>query len=232
MTTGKDEGTVNTSAEMSTVQCVPNQLPKSNNTKKERKRPAHKLLKANRAKFRKLACDGPSCVCASCHKLCYASHGTFSKDGNGVLGCIKQDVAAKSLVVLHQMSIIFEVQKISGTAFENSMEVSNVLKELKGCNSLEEGLISRVTPFMKLVVLPRRRQRAIKVQVIIFSIPMKNTVDQLPRPADDNGIVYVQEADGGLYNGENVLAQSNVEELAETAATLLEDDNDANGAIS
>ena len=130
------------------------------------------------------------------------------------------------------MSIIFEVQKMPGTALENSMEVSNVLKELKGLNSLEEGLISRVTPFMKLVVLPRRRQRAIKVQVIIFSIPMKNTVDQLPRPADDNGIVYVQEADGGLYNGENVLAQSNVEELAETAATLLEDDNDANGAIS
>ena len=41
-----------------------------------------------------------------------------------------------------------------------------------------------------------------------------------------------KEADGGLYNGENFLAQSNVEELADTAATLLVDDDDANCAIS
>ena len=149
LTTGKDEGTVNTSAEMSTVQCVPNQLPKSNNTKKERKRPAHKLLEANRAKFRKLACDGPSCVCASCHKLCYASHGTFSKDGNGVLGCIKQDVAAKATWFCTRCLSSLKCKKIPGTALENNMQVSEVPKELKGLNSLEERLISRVTPFME-----------------------------------------------------------------------------------
>ena len=41
----------------------------------------------------------------------------------------------------------------------------------------------------------------------------------------------MEEADGGLYNGENFIAQENMEDLADVAPTLLED-VDASGAIS
>ena len=40
-----------------------------------------------------------------------------------------------------------------------------------------------------------------------------------------------EEADGGLYNGENFISQENMEDLADVAPTLLED-YDASGAIS
>ena len=67
------------------------QLIKADITEKKRKHSAHhnKLLETNRAKFRKVACEGPSCVCTSCHKLCYQMHGKFSKDGNEFVDFIK-----------------------------------------------------------------------------------------------------------------------------------------------
>ena len=46
---------------------------------------------------------------------------------------------------------------------------------------------------MKLVLLPRGGQRAISGQVINFPSPMENISDQLPRPAEDGDIVYVQQ---------------------------------------
>ena len=171
------------------------QLIKADITEKKRKHSAHhnKLPETNRAKFRKVACEGPSCVCTSCHKLCYQMHGKFSKDGNEFVDFIKLEspVDKKTWFCTRCISSLKE-RDIPGNALDNNMRVSEVPKELQGLNSLEERLISRVTPFMKLVVLPRGRQRAIRGQVINFPTPMTNTVDQLPRPAEDTDIVYVQ----------------------------------------
>ena len=171
------------------------QLIKADITEKKRKHSAHhnKLPETNRAKFRKVACEGPSCVCTSCHKLCYQMHRKFSKDGNEFVDFIKLEspVDKKTWFCTRCISSL-KKRDIPGNALDNNMRVSEVPKELQGLNSLEERLISRVTPFMKLVVLPRGRQRAIRGQVINFPTPMTNTVDQLPRPAEDTDIVYVQ----------------------------------------
>ena len=192
-----EEGTMKDDLEMESIplKCVlktdVKPLPKSHNTKKVTKRPAHdKVLEANRTKFRKLSCEGPSCVCASCHKLCYETHGTFAKDDfKDVMQLVD---GADATWYCNRCLSSLKRKKIPGTALNNSMRVSEVPKELRGLNSLEERLISRVTPFMKLVVLPRGHQRAIRGQVINFPTPMTNTVDQLPRPAEDSDIVYVQ----------------------------------------
>ena len=197
LTADSEESTMKADLEMEStpLNCVPKMdvkpLPKSDNAKKVTKRPAHnKVLEANRTKFRKLSCDGPSCVCASCHKLCYETHGTFAKDD--FKDVMKLNDAADATWLCNRCLSSLKSKKIPGTALNNNMRVSEVPKELRGLNSLEERLISRVTPFMKLVVLPRGHQRAIRGQVINFPTPMTNTVDQLPRPAEDSDIVYVQ----------------------------------------
>ena len=60
------------------------------------------------------------------------------------------------------------------------MSVSPIPQELQGLNSLEERLIARVAPFMKLVLLPRGGQRGITGQVINFPSPMTEVLNQLP----------------------------------------------------
>ena len=119
-------------------------------------------------------------MCASCHKLCHQTHGKFSKDDNEFVNFIKLDAAVddETWFCTRCLSSL-KKKKIPGTALDNNMRISEVPKELQGLDSLEEPLISRVTPFMKLVVLPRGCQRAIRGQVINFPIfPMTHTVDR------------------------------------------------------
>ena len=115
------------------------------------------------------------------------------KDGNEFVDFIKLEspVDEETRFCTRCISSLKKME-IPGIALDNNMQVSEVPKELQGLNSLEERLILRVTPFMKLVVLPRGHQRAIRGQVINFPTPMTNTVDKLPRPAEDTDIVYVQ----------------------------------------
>ena len=116
-----------------------NQLTKSDNTKKKRKHSAHhnKLPETNRAKFRKVACEGSSCVYASCHKLCYQMHGKFSKDGKEFVDFMRLGSAVdEEAWFFTRCPASLKKKKIPGTALDNKMQVSEVPTELQGLNSL------------------------------------------------------------------------------------------------
>jgi len=70
------------------------------------------------------------------------------------------------------------------------MRVSAIPPELSSLNNMEKRLISRVQPFMKLVVLPYG-QRALKGQTINFPVNTSEICQSLPKTLDDAGIVLI-----------------------------------------
>ena len=60
---------------------------------------------------------------------------------------------------------------------------------------MEEHLISKATVFMKMVILPRGGQRAVRGQVINFPSDVDGIVSQLPCPPSCGDIIYVQRLD-------------------------------------
>ena len=194
-----DETTVTGFAQLPLVKGVslntPSLTTKSEVTKNPRKcSTSHRTIaEANRAKFRKVAVEGPSCVCSLCNKLCYQIHGTFAKQGMELPDFMQFNASEEDEIWLFtRCQSPLNRKKIPSCALVNNMHISEVPKELQGLNSLKERLISRITPFMKLVVLPRGHQREIRGQVINFPTPISNTIDQLPRPVEDTDIIYVQ----------------------------------------
>ena len=194
-----DETTVTGFAQLPLVKGVslntPSLTTKSEVTKNPRKcSTSHRTIaEANRAKFRKVAVEGPSCVCSLCNKLCYQIHGTFAKQGMELPDFMQFNASEEDEIWLcTRCQSSLKRKKILSCALVNIMRVSEVPKELQGLNSLEERLIFHITPFIKLIVLPRGHQRAIRGQVINFSTSMTNTVGQLPRPVEDTDIIYVQ----------------------------------------
>ena len=90
----------------------------------------------------------------------------------------------------------------SGSQF-NRMKVAEIPSVLIGLNTLEQQLISKATVLMKMVILPRGGQRAVRGQVINFFSNVDSTVSQLPRLPNGENIVYVQtpESGGSESNG-------------------------------
>ena len=86
-------------------------------------------------------------------------------------------------------------KKIPAASQFNDMKVAKVPLALRELNTLEERLISKATVFMKIVILPRGGQRAVRGQVINFPSDVDGIVSQLPRPPSGEDIVYVQRPD-------------------------------------
>ena len=86
-------------------------------------------------------------------------------------------------------------KKIPAASQFNDMKVAKVPSALRELNTLEEHLISKATVFMKIVILPRGGQRAVRGQVINFPSDVDGIVSQLPRPPSGEDIAYVQRPD-------------------------------------
>ena len=150
---------------------------------------------SNRDKFLRAICNGPSCACFACLKLCYKenAHLCSSEDANK----LTSHVTGNSQFVTtewfcNRCISALNRKKIPSTSRWNRMSTASVPKELQDLNSMEERLIARVAPFMKLVLLPRGGQRGITGQVINFPSPMTEVLNQLPRPATGSDIVYIK----------------------------------------
>ena len=127
-----EESTKNNSVEMPSVISQPIEVMNKSDKKKEGKRRAHNTLpEANRAKFRNVACEGPSFVCVSCHILCYQTHGTFLEVDKHFLDFIELGAATEEAWFCTRCQSSLKRRKIPGTALANNMRVSEVPKELK-----------------------------------------------------------------------------------------------------
>ena len=156
-------------------------------------------ISGNLVKFRKAIMEAPSNKCFSCKKLHYGRLG----------GTIPWDEASKMLEVVNlsvddsvgqlwfcnKCKKSLQQKKIPAASQFNDMKVAKVPLALRELNTLEERLISKATVFMKMVILPRGGQRAVRGQVINFPSDVDGIVSQLPRPPSGEDIVYVQRPD-------------------------------------
>ena len=142
-------------------------------------------ISGNLVKFRKAIMEAPSNECFSCKKLHYGRLG----------GMISWDEACKMLEVVNlsvddsvgqlwfcnKCKKSLQQKKVPAASQFNNMKVAKVPSALRELN----------TVFMKMVILPRGGQRAVRGQVINFPSDVDGIVSRLPRPPSGEDVVYV-----------------------------------------
>ena len=157
-------------------------------------------ISSNLVKFRKAILEAPSNKCFSCKKLHYSRLGGMiawdevSRMLEGVVN-LSVDDSVGQLWFCNKCKKSLQRKKIPAGSQFNNMKVAKVPSVLRELNTLEERLISKATVFMKMVILPRGGQRAVRGQVINFPSDVDGIVSQLPRPPSGEDIVYVQRPD-------------------------------------
>ena len=153
----------------------------------------------NLVKFRKAILEAPSNKCFSCKKLHYGRLGGMipCDEASEVLEVVNLslDDSVGQLWFCNKCKKLLQQKKIPAASQFNDMKVAKVPSALRELNTLELRLISKATVFMKMVILPRGGQRAVRGQVINFPSDVDGIVSQLPRPPSGEDIVYVQRPD-------------------------------------
>ena len=156
-------------------------------------------ISGNLVKFRKAILEAPSNKCFSCKKLHYDRlGGTIAWDEAGKMlevVNLSVDDSVGQLWFCNKCKKSLQQKKVPAASQFNNMKVAKVPSALRELNNLEEHLIAKATVFMKMVILPRGGQRAVRGQVINFPSDVDGIVSQLPRPPSGEDIVYVQRPD-------------------------------------
>ena len=156
-------------------------------------------ISGNLVKFRKAILEAPSNKCFSCKKLHYGKLGEMIAwdEANKMLEVVNLSVdnSVGQLWFCNKCKRSLQQKKVPAESQFNNMKVAKVPSALRELNTLEERLIAKATVFMKMVILPRGGQRAVRGQVINFPSDVDAIVSHLPRPPSGEDIVYVQRPD-------------------------------------
>jgi len=82
--------------------------------------------------------------------------------------------------------------KLPEESVTNNMHLDEIPAELKCLNSLEQHLIARHVPFMKLLCLPRGRQRACHGPCVSVPVNTTDVTNLLPRNECDDKMIRVK----------------------------------------
>ena len=74
----------------------------------------------------------------------------------------------KTVWFCNRCKSLLQRKNIPAVSQFNKMKVVDIPSVLMGLNTLEQRLISKATVFMKMVILPRGGQRAVRGQVIFL----------------------------------------------------------------
>ncbi|XP_041961680.1 uncharacterized protein LOC121719960 [Alosa sapidissima] len=167
--------------------------------------------------FRQEVSCGPEYVCSVCHRLlfrkqvvkckrhCYERKGAevtalanrcitlqYVCDVECEQKCNFSDSPSSKLWICHTCHRKILGGKLPEESVTNNMHLDDIPAELKCLNSLEQHLIARHIPFMKLLCLPRGRQRACHGPCV--SVPVNNAgvTNILPRNECDDKMIRVK----------------------------------------
>ncbi|KAF9404707.1 hypothetical protein HW555_014208 [Spodoptera exigua] len=115
---------------------------------------------------------------------------------------LPQEVAVlEKNIVCSRCSTTIKKRKVPSQAYWNNMEVISLPPELADLTDVEQRLLSRVVPFMKIIKLQNRfSQSWCRGQVILFAQDVVEAAEQLPLPLAQAGIVVLFETRDNLPN--------------------------------
>ena len=153
----------------------------------------------------KLECKKqPVYICTSCHRLLWEK--SFQKftienycDINTKIRNLvlheKYRISSVngSIYICHNCHRTLKSGKVPGQSKANCMDLEEVPDELKDLNNMEMHMICKRILFMKLVKLPRGKQKGIKGAAVIFPADLRPACNLLPRIPADAHIIKVKE---------------------------------------
>ena len=162
--------------------------------------------------FHDVICKGPTEVCDSCNKLFYEVKTTHVSDKwLHLISPLLPDNATMISTCANCLKFL-KLGKLPPCCALNNLKVPEMPHQLLNLNTIEERMLARVHPYMKLVVLPHG-QRAINGQVINFPSNIEQQVSRFT----SHGIIIVK-AD----NGTNIPRQyvANIQKVKQGLAWL------------
>ncbi|KAF9404275.1 hypothetical protein HW555_014427 [Spodoptera exigua] len=113
----------------------------------------------------------------------------------------KKILYPKQKMFVHVALTTIKKRKVPSQAYWNNMEVISLPPELADLTDVEQRLLSRVVPFMKIIKLQNRfSQSWCRGQVILFAQDVVEAAEQLPLPLAQAGIVVLFETRDNLPN--------------------------------
>ena len=165
--------------------------------------------------FRALVKEGPVFVCTSCHRLMYRENVTifnkldYNKCDETLLNrCVSGYLHSDNREYICQTcQWNLKRNKLPAQSIGNALQLDPIPDELQNLSALESMLISKRVPFMKVLALPRGKQRAIHGCVINVPINPEETYSVLPRLPSSSSMITVKLKRKLQYRG-HVIKQS------------------------
>ena len=144
--------------------------------------------------------EGPVFVCTSCHRLMYRENvkifnqSDYSKCEEALLNrCISGYLHSDNKQYICQTcQWNLKRNKLPAQSVGNALQLDAIPDELQNLSALESMLISKRVPFMKVLALPRGKQRAIHGCVVNVPVNPEETYSVLPRLPSSSSIITVK----------------------------------------
>ncbi|XP_062409039.1 uncharacterized protein LOC134100005 [Sardina pilchardus] len=170
-------------------------------------------------RFRQEVSRGPEYTCSVCHRILFRKQVVECKrqnyeskraevaalanrcitlqylhvcDVECAQKCHLSDSPSSKLWICHTCHRKILGGKLPEESVTNNMHLDDIPAELKCLNSLEQHLIARHIPFMKLLCLPRGRQRACHGPCVSVPVNNANVTNILPRNECDDKMIRVK----------------------------------------
>ncbi len=162
--------------------------------------------------FKEKISSGPEYVCAVCHRSCFKTQVKHCNKNKYLqisteVGCIAEkcitlnylhkcnkmckqhcvhkNSTAESLWICHTCDRKICEGKIPAESVANNLALDPIPNELNSLNSLEQHLIAKNIPFMKMLALPRGGQNGVHGPVTCVPSNVTEVVNVLPRTEND-----------------------------------------------
>ncbi|XP_073681681.1 uncharacterized protein [Garra rufa] len=201
--------------------------------------------------FKQKISSGPEYVCAVCHRCCFKTQVKHCNKNKYFLkstevGCIaekcitlnylhkcnkhcRQDCVyknspAESLWICHTCDRKVCEGKMPAESVANNLALDPIPSELNCLNSLEQHLIAKNIPFMKMLALPRGGQNGVHGPVTCVPSNVTEVVNLLPRAENDDLMIRVKLKRKLTYKGHYDYKFVHIEKI-KTALSYLKQNN-------
>ena len=150
--------------------------------------------------FKSAVQHGPSYICVSCNRLLYKTTVTkydasqYKDMPDEILSICITDITTFDEVkyICSACKVSLKKNQIPLLSVGNNLWLHEIPAVLKDLNALEVTFIARRIPFMKLLALPRGKQRSVHGCVVNIPVEPEQSVSILPRVPSSSSMITVK----------------------------------------